>query len=87
MLALLAKGVRVPEDVRMVGIDDVLYASMLPVQLTTVHQPCAEIGQTAMQVMLERLAHPKMPARDVLLDCELVVRQSCGWRGVSAFSM
>jgi DNA-binding LacI/PurR family transcriptional regulator len=81
MLALLATGVRVPQDVRMVGIDDVMYASMLPVQLTTIHQPCAEIGNTALQVMLERIAHPRMPARDVLLDCQLVVRQSCGCAG------
>jgi len=54
---------------------------MLPVQLTTVRQPCTEIGNTALQVMLERIAQPRMPARDVLLDCELVVRQSCGSRG------
>jgi GntR family transcriptional regulator of arabinose operon len=78
MLALGAKGVRVPQEVKVVGIDDVTYASLLPVQLTTIHQPCSEIGSTALQVMLERIAHPKMPARDVLIDCELVVRQSCG---------
>jgi GntR family transcriptional regulator, arabinose operon transcriptional repressor len=78
MLTLLAKGRRVPEDVRIVGIDDVMYASLLPVQLTTIHQPCGEIGNMALQVMLERIAHPKMAARDVLIDCELVVRQSCG---------
>lgn len=78
MLALLPNGIRIPQDVRIVGIDDVTYASMLPVQLTTIHQPCTAIGNTALQVMLERLAHPKMPARDVLLDCELVIRQSCG---------
>ena len=83
MLALLAKGIRVPEDIRIVGIDDVMYASMLPVQLTTIHQPCAEIGNMALQVMLERIAQPKMPARDVLLDCELVVRESCGCRGTA----
>ncbi len=79
MLALLAKGIRIPQDVRIVGIDDVLYAALLPVPLTTVHQPCAEIGSTALRLLLDRIAHPQMPARDVLLDCELVVRQSCGF--------
>jgi DNA-binding LacI/PurR family transcriptional regulator len=78
MLALLAKGRRIPQNARIVGIDDVSYAAFLPVPLTTVHQPCGEIGNQALQVMLERLARPKMPAREVLLDCELVVRQSCG---------
>ncbi len=78
MRVLMAKGVRIPRDVRIVGIDDVSYASLLPVPLTTIHQPCREIGETALQVLLERLARPKMPAREVLLDCELVIRESCG---------
>ena len=65
MQTLLEHGVRIPRDVRIVGIDDVNYAALLPVPLTTVHQPCREIGETAMRVMLERLEHPKMPARDL----------------------
>jgi GntR family transcriptional regulator of arabinose operon len=76
MQALAAAGLRVPRDIRIVGIDDVTYASLLPVPLTTVRQPCREIGETAMRVMLDRLAHPKMQARDILLDCTLVVRES-----------
>ena len=51
---------------------------MLPVPLTTVRQPCREIGEAALRVMLERLERPKMAARDVLLDCTLVIRKSCG---------
>jgi len=78
MHTLLGEGVRIPDDVRIVGIDDVNYASLLPVPLTTVHQPCREIGETALRVMLERLERPKMTARDVLLDSVLVVRRSCG---------
>jgi GntR family transcriptional regulator, arabinose operon transcriptional repressor len=75
---LLARGVRIPQDIRIVGIDDVNYAALLPVPLTTIHQPCHEIGETALRTMLERLKRPKSPARDVLLECELVVRESCG---------
>ena len=78
MHALLARGVRIPQDVRIVGIDDVNYAALLPIPLTTIHQPCRELGETALRLMLDRLDHPHMPARDVLLDCSLVVRQSCG---------
>jgi GntR family transcriptional regulator of arabinose operon len=78
MQTLLDHGVRIPRDVRIVGIDDVNYASLLPVPLTTVHQPCREIGEAAMRVMLERLERPRMAARDVLLDCTLVIRKSCG---------
>ena len=71
-------GVRVPEEIRIVGIDDVKYAGLLGVPLTTVRQPCREIGEVAITLMLDRIAHPGMPSRDVLLDCKLVVRRSCG---------
>ena len=81
MQTLLGRGVRIPREVRIVGIDDVNYAPLLPVPLTTVHQPCREIGEAALRVMLERLERPKMAARDVLLDCALVVRESCGGVG------
>ena len=83
MHALAARGLRIPNDVRIVGIDDVNYASLLPVPLTTIHQPCREIGETALKLMIERLDRPKMPARDVLIDCPLIVRQSCGAAGLS----
>lgn len=72
--------VRVPGDVRMVGIDDVKYAGLLSVPLTTIHQPCASMGAIAIGAMLDRLRDPKLPARDILLNFELVVRQSCGSR-------
>ena len=75
---LNALGVAVPDDVRMAGIDDVKYASLLSVPLTTIHQPCAEIGAAAISTMLDRLRQPTMPPRDVLLNFTLVVRDSCG---------
>jgi len=78
MQSLVTLGRRVPEDVRIVGIDDVKYASLLPVPLTTVHQNCSSIGVIAMATMLERLGHPDLPTRDVLLPTRLVVRRSCG---------
>jgi len=72
--------VSVPGEVRMVGIDDVKYASLLSVPLTTIHQPCASIGAIAVGAMLDRLRNPKLPARDILLNFHLVVRESCGMR-------
>jgi DNA-binding LacI/PurR family transcriptional regulator len=78
MQSLMGLGVRIPEEVRIVGIDDVKYASLLPVPLTTVHQDCAGIGMAAMSTMLSRLDHPELPVRDVLLPTRLVIRRSCG---------
>lgn len=78
MRSLFTLGWRVPEDIRIVGIDDVKYASLLQVQLTTVHQPCGEIGAAALSAMLERVNYPGTPTRDILLPVKLVVRESCG---------
>jgi len=60
------------------GFDDVKYSKLLPVPLTTQHQPCRHIGQVALSVMLDRMQTPDLPPRDVLLDCRLIVRRSCG---------
>lgn len=70
--------VKVPDDICMAGIDDVKYASLLSVPLTTIHQPCAEMGVIAMNAMMERVRNPNLPARDILLSFRLVVRESCG---------
>ncbi|MGA2218767.1 MAG: GntR family transcriptional regulator [Terracidiphilus sp.] len=78
MQTLMSLGVRIPEEVRIVGMDDVKYASLLPVPLTTIHQDCAGIGVVAMATMLERLEHPELPVRDISVPTRLVVRRSCG---------
>jgi GntR family transcriptional regulator, arabinose operon transcriptional repressor len=78
MQTLLGLGSRIPEEIRIVGMDDVRYASLLPVPLTTVHQDCAGIGAVAMATMLARIEHPELPIRDVLVPVRLVVRRSCG---------
>jgi len=78
MQTLQSAGYAVPDEVRIVGIDDVHYASLLPVPLTTLRQPCREIGMAAMAAMLERLTRPALPPRDILLHTPLIVRKSCG---------
>jgi len=78
MQSLLSLGVSIPEEICMMGIDDVKYATLLPIPLTTQHQPCLKIGRVAMAAMIERLNAPDTPTRDILLNCELVIRKSCG---------
>lgn len=73
-------GVSVPDQVRMAGVDDVKYASLLSVPLTTIHQPCADMGAVAISTMLDRVRNPTLPPRDILLNFTLVVRESCGSR-------
>jgi DNA-binding LacI/PurR family transcriptional regulator len=78
MRTLVVLGVSIPGDLRMVGLDDVNYASYLPTPLTTLRQNCLEIGAVAMEVMLERLKRPNQSVIDVLVRTELIVRSSCG---------
>jgi GntR family transcriptional regulator, arabinose operon transcriptional repressor len=78
MHALIALGYQIPRDVRVTGMDDVAYARLLPVPLTTVRQPVRQIGEVAMAAMLERMERPAMPVRDLLLGYDVVVRRSCG---------
>ncbi len=76
MVHLSELGVDVPSAVKIVGIDDVKYATLLHVPLTTLRQPCYDIGAAAVWAMIERIEHPTMPARDILLACQLIVRRS-----------
>jgi len=78
MHTLLRLGHRIPADVRLAGVDDAELASLLPVPLTTLRQPSRQIGDAALAAMLDRVARPDLPMRDILLHCELVVRDSCG---------
>jgi DNA-binding LacI/PurR family transcriptional regulator len=76
MTSLNRLGLRVPEDIRVTGMDDVRYASVLQTPLTTIRQPCLDLGAAALSLMLDRISHPNMPVRDCLVDFQLVVRQS-----------
>jgi LacI family transcriptional regulator len=74
--ALTSAGVRVPDDIAVVGYDDIPFAAVAAVPLTTVRQPIAEIGTAAAQLLLDEIAEPGRAPRDVVLAPELVVRAS-----------
>jgi LacI family transcriptional regulator len=78
MRSMESIGVKVPRDVRVVGFDDVKYATLVSPPLTTVHQPCRDIAVIAFQTMIQRLADPSLPASSIYLKPTLVVRESCG---------
>ena len=78
MHTLIDLGHELPRDVRLAGIDDLEYASLLPVPLTTIRQPTRQIGAAALAAMLDRVSGADLPTRDILLHGTLVVRKSCG---------
>ncbi|MCG8346515.1 MAG: GntR family transcriptional regulator [Chloroflexales bacterium] len=73
---LLARGLRVPDDIAIVGFDDIPLAPYMPVPLTTVAQPKYEIGVRAAELLLARLAGKKSLGRELALPTSLVVRES-----------
>lgn len=69
-------GIRVPEDISVVGIDDSRYASICEVPLTTVHHPQKKLGEAAARLLLDMIEGREMSPGDMLFTPELVVRES-----------
>ncbi len=76
--ALKEAGLKIPQDMALVGYDDILYAKFLEVPLTTVRQPTSLLGETAARVLLKRIADPAAPLEHIVLQPRLVVRASSG---------
>jgi len=79
MAAIHAAGLSVPNDISIVGFDDVFAASQSNPGLTTIRQPFRKIGSTAVERLLLAKTHPQEwqnGPRDILLPVELIVRQS-----------
>ncbi len=70
-------GIRIPEDLSLVGFDDIRFAEFMTPGLTTVHQPRELIGQVAME-SLAQLLDGKEVAQETILDHQLVIRESTG---------
>jgi LacI family transcriptional regulator len=76
---VIAQGLRVPEDVALVGYDDIGFAAAAVVPLSSVRQPGEQLGATAMQLLLEEISdRPGHRHRQIVFEPELVVRASSG---------
>jgi LacI family transcriptional regulator len=69
-------GLRAPEDIAIVGFDDIQLASYTTPSLTTVVQPKQEIGQLAVKLLFERMSDPSLPPRHTILSTQLIIRES-----------
>jgi len=83
MQAVREVGLSIPEDVAVVGFDDVWMASCLQVPLTTIRSPKEELGRQAMQLLVRRLRDDQSTAETdkLKLDVQLVIRESSQRRG------
>jgi LacI family transcriptional regulator len=78
MHALRDAGLRVPEDIGLAGFDDFDWATAFTPRLTVVAQPCAELGETAVRLLMRRLKDPAARPKTLRLTPTLRVRDSCG---------
>ena len=81
--ALGERGLRVPEDVAVVGYDNVALAGMRHIDLTTIDQPRREMGATAVRLLLERRDDGRRRARHMIIRPSLVVRGTTAARRAS----
>jgi len=78
--AARAEGLSIPDDLAVIGFDDIQQASQLEIPLTTVAQPRYEIGVRAAHILIDRLKGVKSVLTQVILPTSLVIRESCGAR-------
>lgn len=78
--ALREASLRVPEDIALVGFDDMPWSGDLYSPLTAVSQPSARMGQEAFKLLHRRVVEPQAAFRTITLQTELIVRESCGAR-------
>jgi len=75
--ALRQAGQRVPQDVALVGFDDIPMASAIEPPLTTVRQPIRQMGALAVETLLDLIEHPGSGPRRIVLPTQLIIRESC----------
>ena len=71
-------GLRVPEDIALVGFDDLPIASHSDFNLTTIRQPIFQFGIQAVETLIDLIENGIKPSRRIIMETELVVRDSCG---------
>lgn len=79
--SILSHGLKIPEEIAIVGFDDVYWATSLNPPLTAVKQFGFEIGQRAIELLYQRILNPARVPINVEIKTELMVRKSCGFKG------
>lgn len=69
-------GLRVPEDVAVIGFDNIDLSTMVSPTLTTIDQPTYLLGYQSCELLLEKIANPNLPNKQLKLETELIIRES-----------
>jgi DNA-binding LacI/PurR family transcriptional regulator len=76
--AIIEHGLKIPQDIALVGFDDVPLARYLDPPLSTVHLPANELATRASQMLIQIIQGDPPPKKQVLLETQLIIRKSCG---------
>ena len=79
--AIAEEGVRIPEDIALVGFNDIEFTAMKGIELTTIGQKKFEMGAIAVKMLVERIegGEGKLSTKEVFLKPELIIRKTCGF--------
>jgi len=81
--AIKSKGLKVPEDISVLGFDNLKFSSIFEPGLTTIAQPAYEIGESAMELLMKLINKEEVKREQIILADQLVVRESV--RTISKF--
>jgi DNA-binding LacI/PurR family transcriptional regulator len=82
LVTIRAAGLRVPDDIALVGFDDIPLAQYVDPPLTTMHLPAYGLGWGAGEMLMRLILEKDTVINTrILLDTDLVIRESCGWKG------
>lgn len=78
MQAIIDNGLRIPEDIAIVGFTDDIRAKLMPVPLTTIRQPAYEMGKKAAEKLIKAIDKEDDAVEEIVIESQLIIRQSCG---------
>jgi DNA-binding LacI/PurR family transcriptional regulator len=78
--AIVEEGHKVPEDIALIGFNDIEFTSMKGIEMTTIGQKKYEMGALAVKTLVERIEGGKGgPPKEFILEPELIIRKTCGF--------
>jgi LacI family transcriptional regulator len=84
MRAVRDVGLAIPDDIAFVGFDDLPITTFSDIQLTTVRQPVVQFGAKAVDVLIDLIENGIDPPRHIIMETELVIRDSCGAKQIAS---
>lgn len=79
--AIMEGGIKVPEEIALIGFNDIEFTSMKGIELTTIGQKKYEMGALAVKTLVDRIEGRKSgPPEEIILEPELIIRKTCGFR-------